>query len=256
MVSEREASEPVPNTRLEILYEGHELVAIQKPSGLAVHRGWAPEKDVAMRRLRNQLRKWVWPVHRLDRGTSGVLLFALNKERAGEIGRLFQEGLIKKNYLALVRGVPAPEGEIDYAIPRSEGGERIQAFTRYRVLESLEGYSLVQAQTAQGRFHQIRRHFKHLRNPLIGDTNYGDGKRNRFWREHYQLHRLGLHAWTLSFEDPASGELIRIVAPLPDDLANPLAQIGMNLEQLNAELYGDPWAKREMPRPENSEATA
>ena len=105
---------------LDLLHQSSEFVVVQKPSGVAVHRGWAPEKDVVMRRLRNQLDQWVWPIHRLDKGTSGALLFALNRRMARLLNELFQKRKVHKSYLALVRGIPEPEGLIDYAIPRSK----------------------------------------------------------------------------------------------------------------------------------------
>lgn len=181
---------------------------------------------------RDALGQWVYPVHRLDRGTSGALLFALSSEVAAACQRSFQAGLVDKRYLALTRGAPRPrEGTLDHPLPsRAEGGgERVPARTRYRVAEVVGRYALVEAWPETGRLHQIRRHLKHLSCPLIGDVKYGKGEHNRRWRSDYGLHRLGLHAAELRLPHPVTGEALVVVAGLPDDLAEPLLRAGFHL---------------------------
>jgi len=110
---------------------------------------------------------------------------------------------------------------------RESGGARVPAVTEFRRLATFERYALVEARPRTGRFHQIRRHFKHLSHPLIGDVRYGKGEHNRLFRERFGLHRLALHALELAFEHPGTGEPLRIVAPVPEDLAGPLGKMGM-----------------------------
>ncbi len=213
-------------TDLQILYQDEHLVVINKPSGLAVHRGWAADRVFAMTLCRDRVGRHVYPVHRLDRGASGALLFALSPGVAAQVGELFQEGGIEKRYLALVRGIPPEAGVIDHPIPRTEGGPRMPAVTEFRRLHIFERYALVEALPRTGRLHQIRRHLKHLSHPLIGDVNYGKGEHNRLFRDRFGLSRLALHATLLAFAHPVTGGPLRIVAPLPEDLSGPLKQMG------------------------------
>jgi tRNA pseudouridine65 synthase len=211
---------------VRLLYDDPWLVAVDKPSGVAVHRGWAAERDVMLTRVRDAVGAYVYPVHRLDRGSSGVLLFALDAETARALGEAFASGEVKKRYLALVRGVPEERLTIDHPVLRGErGGERVPAVTEVERLEVFGRYSLVAATPRTGRLHQIRRHLKHVSCPLIGDVRYGKGEHNRLFRERYGLHRLFLHASELAFAHPKTGEEIRVSAPLGEDLAGPLAML-------------------------------
>ena len=206
---------------LTILFRDESLIAVDKPAGLAVHRGWAREHDVAMVRLRDQLGARVFPVHRLDRATSGVLLFALSSEIAARLCELFAGGLVEKTYLALVRGVPAEEILVDHPLPPGEDthAPRVSAQTMVVRREVFGRYSLVEARPLTGRLHQVRRHLKHLSCPVIGDVNYGKGEHNRLFRERHGLHRLFLHATRLRLPHPALGGQLDIESPLPEDLA-------------------------------------
>src|SRR5690349_17443252 len=140
---------------LPILYRDDALVVVNKPAGLAVHRGWAGERDVVMSRLRDQLGAWVWPVHRLDRGASGALAFALSPASAAQLGAAFEARRVAKTYLALVRGVPAESGVIDHPLARASDGVRVPALTRFRRVAVYGRYSLVEAAPESGRLHQI-----------------------------------------------------------------------------------------------------
>ncbi len=215
--------------RLEELHRDAHLVAVHKPSGLAVHRGWASDRVTALSLVRDASGRHVYPVHRLDRATSGVLVFAFDGDTAGLLQERFKDRTVLKRYLALVRGIPPEQGCIDHPVPRSEGGERVPAVTHFRRLGvALDRYGLVEATPETGRLHQIRRHFKHLSHPLIGDTKYGDGRENRRWRE-LGLHRLALHAVELAFDHPRTGERLALRAPMPDDLREPLEGAGLAL---------------------------
>lgn len=213
---------------IELLYVDAHVVVANKSSGLLVHRGWDDDDDVAMFRVRDAIGEHVFPVHRLDRGTSGALLFARSSEVAATLARAFESGRIEKRYLALVRGTPPESGVIDYAIPKREGGPRVPALTRFRSLgrSEIDRCSLVVATPETGRLHQVRRHLRHINHPLVGDVRHGSGEINRHYRAEYNLHRLALHASFLAFEHPVTGSRVATTAPVPDDLAAPLAALG------------------------------
>ena len=219
------------------IYEDEHLVAIDKPAGLLVHRTQlaAREGEAALQLLRDQLGRPVWPVHRLDRGTSGVLLFALSAEVASRLGAMFEQGRMDKRYVALVRGWPAAdEGLVDHPLARdpelpSAGQPMLAAQTRWRVLQRLEWpfasdprfattrVALLQAEPLQGRRHQIRRHFKHIAHPILGDATHGKGPLNRAVAAHLGLQRLWLHALRLTLEHPVSKQRLELQAPLSAD---------------------------------------
>jgi tRNA pseudouridine65 synthase len=209
---------------IEILYRDADVVAVNKPSGLAVHRGWADDEAFAMTLVRDLLGQWVYPVHRLDRGASGVLLFGLSPEAARTLCQRFERHEVQKRYLALVRGAPPEAAVIDHALRPDNGAEAQSAVTELSRLAQFGRYAWVEARPRSGRLHQIRRHLKHISCPLIGDVRYGKGEHNRLFRERYALHRLALHAAGLELSGPNDTPL-RLEAPLPPDLANAVAQL-------------------------------
>jgi tRNA pseudouridine65 synthase len=208
---------------VRILHRDERLLAVDKPAGLSVHRGWDRSSDVAMTRARDAVGQHVWPVHRLDRSASGVLLFALDREAARLLQAMFAGGEVGKTYLALVRGTTPEEGVIDH--PLARGKTRVDAVTAFRRLRAIErndlprSYSLVEVRPKSGRLHQIRRHFKHLSHPLVGDVRYGKGEHNRLFRTRFGLQRLFLHACSLELVHPFSRERLALRAELPDELA-------------------------------------
>jgi tRNA pseudouridine65 synthase len=208
---------------LTVLHQDGSLVAVDKPSGMAVHRGWSQERHVVLTVLRDQIGRHLYPVHRLDRGTSGALVLALDSATARDLQRRFEAGEVRKRYLALVRGIPPEEGIVDSPVPRAPGGPRVPAVTEFRRLGIFERYALLEVVPRTGRLHQIRRHLKHISHPVIGDVRYGKGEHNRLFRERFGLHRLALHALELGF--PHLG--LRFVAPVPPDLAGPLRAMGL-----------------------------
>jgi tRNA pseudouridine65 synthase len=217
---------------IELLFVDAHVVVANKPSGLLVHRGWDDDDDVAMFRVRDALGgEHVHPLHRLDRGTSGALLFARTKDAATTLSRAFEDGGVDKRYLALVRGAPPDSGVIDYAIQKKEDGPRVRAVTRFRTIarSPIDRCSLVEAMPETGRLHQVRRHLRHIDHPLIGDVRHGSGAINRHYRAEYGLHRLALHAHFLAFSHPVTGARVSVSAPLPDDLATPFAALGLPL---------------------------
>jgi tRNA pseudouridine65 synthase len=174
--------------------------------------------------VRNQTGKKVYPVHRLDRPTSGIVLFAFSKEIVSEFFRVFRERAVDKTYYALVRGWTEDSGIIDSPLKTAAGNEQ-EALTLYKTLARAElniavgpyetsRYSLVEVDLKTGRTHQIRRHFAHLRHPLIGDTTYGDGRHNQMFRQEFNSHRLMLAAVKLELIHPFSGKKLMVEAPL------------------------------------------
>lgn len=213
---------------LHILYRDADYVAVDKPPGLQVHRSWiSEESDVfLLQRLRDQIGQRVFTVHRLDRPTSGVILFALSSEAARKLCGIFENREVEKRYLAIVRGYTDDQGHIDYPLQEEPHKPAQEAITDYRTLARVElpipvgryttaRYSLVEIKPLTGRSRQIRKHFHHIFHPLIGDTSHGEGRHNRLFREHFNVQRLLLHAWQLRLRHPDSGELMTISAPLP-----------------------------------------
>ncbi len=226
------ASSVEPREKLDILYRDPYLVAVYKPAGLLVHRTSLDSREVrfAVQLLRDQLGKEVFPCHRLDKPTSGILLFALNKEILKAVNAAFAEGRVEKRYRALVRGWIREAGRLDYPLrPLKEEGSRAatagprDAVTEYAPLEHYElpealgryataRFSLVELAPLTGRTHQLRRHLAHLRHPVIGDTRHGDGLQNRFFRDRLQSRRLLLSAVSLAMAHPVSGRELRVEA--------------------------------------------
>jgi tRNA pseudouridine65 synthase len=205
-----------------ILYRSAALVAVDKPSGLAVHRGQSRDPVHALELVRDAVHCYVYPVHRLDRATSGVLVFALTEDAARVLGSAFALGTVEKRYLALVRGNPPDSILVDHPLSQDDGKPPQEARTEFVTRARYGRYALVEARPKTGRTHQIRRHLKHLSCPIIGDVRYGKGEHNRFFRTEYALHRLALHATSLALTDPATGERITISAPLPAELERTL----------------------------------
>jgi tRNA pseudouridine65 synthase len=229
---------------LEILHHDDALVVVAKPSGLLVHRTeQAPDAVVLLQLARDATGGGhLYPVHRLDRGASGVLVLARSSEAANRLHAQFEDGQADKRYLALVRGSPADTGVIDHPIPRREDGPRVPAVTEYRRLQTVtvtitdragaeraQRYSWVEARPRSGRWHQVRRHLKHAGHPLVGDVNHGRSEHNHQCRDRFGLDRLALHASSLAFDHPASGARVCFEAPPPTELLIPLRRMGFAL---------------------------
>lgn len=234
---------------LPVLYRDECLVAIHKPAGLLVHRTVLDKHETrfAVQLLRDQIGRHVWPTHRLDRGTSGVLLFALDKDTAASVGRQFEAGTVTKRYLAIVRGYPPVTGTIDHALsrevddaessPRSESSAPQAALTQFRRLGTVElpipvdrypasRYSLVELKPLTGRRHQLRRHMKHLSHPIIGDATHGKGNHNRAFASRFASHRLLLASVELGIAHPLTGMALLLRAPPADDFVSVCRQLG------------------------------
>lgn len=224
---------------LPILFQDEHLVAINKPSGLLVHRSAIDRHETrfAMQILRDQLGRHVFPVHRLDKPTSGVLLFALSSDCAQKTGEIFARHKIQKTYLAIVRGFAPERSIIDYPLREKrdacsdrkmrEDKPAQSAITEFQRLGTVElpisidkypssRYSLVSCQPLTGRKHQIRRHLKHMNHPIIGDAKHGKGQHNRFFQQELAAPRLLLAATELNLLHPYTGENLNLIAPLDD----------------------------------------
>lgn len=235
---------------MEILYRDEHLVAVHKPPGLLVHRSPIDRHETrfALQEVRDLLGRRVYPVHRLDKPTSGVLLFALDPGAARGVVGAFASGAVAKTYLAVVRGTMPEEGVIDHPLAEepdrlapggviAEKKEPQSAVTVFKRLAEVElpvavgryptsRYSLVALSPRTGRRHQLRRHLKHLFHPIIGDTKYGEGRHNRFFREEFQTARMLLHAAELTIPHPATGGPVTVCAPVEGSFAALLARFG------------------------------
>ncbi|OQX39071.1 MAG: pseudouridylate synthase [Oceanospirillales bacterium LUC14_002_19_P2] len=212
-------------------------MAINKPSGLLVHRSMIDRHETrfALQMVRDQIAQRVYPLHRLDKPTSGVLLFALSPEIAKLAGELFEANTVKKTYLAVVRGMTPKEGTINHPLKeqldkmtdqRADQDKPAQeAITHYRRLDTVElpvsidryptsRYSLVAAYPETGRKHQIRRHMKYIAHPIIGDAKHGKGKHNRYFAESLNAGRLLLACTEMQLTHPVTWKPLCIQAPL------------------------------------------
>lgn len=214
---------------LDILYQDTHLIAINKPHGLLVHRSSIANdaSEFALQQLRDQIGQPVYPAHRLDRKTGGILLFSLDKQTDQKTQMLFQDKKINKRYLAVLRGYCPEEGTIDYPLLK-ENGTAQDAITHYRRLATAEidvpqgkfptsRYSLVEANPETGRMHQLRRHFAHIMYPIIGDRPHGCNKQNKMWKERFQMDTMLLHASALTFTHPWTQKTIEIKADLNEE---------------------------------------
>ena len=225
---------------LEILYQDTDLVIINKPHGLLVHRSKiATNTDVyALQLLRDQIGLRVYPVHRLDRKTSGVLVFALSPEVNKTMQNQFAENEVKKTYQAIVRGFTPTEANIDYALT-NDSGKTQDAITNFTTLKKSEipvphggfktsRYSLIELIPETGRFHQLRKHMAHLRHPIIGDRPHGCNKQNKLFKEKWNMITMMLHAKTLKFLHPVSGKEMAINANFQDEFTRTLGLLSLN----------------------------
>lgn len=228
--------------QLDVLYRDEHLIAINKPHGLLVHKSKlaAEATEFAMQLLRDQIGQRVTPVHRLDRKTGGVLLFALTDEANRKMNVSFDENRVVKKYHALVRGYTADEETVNYPL-RKENGNLQEAVTHYLTLERIEidvplgkhetqRYSLVEVAPQTGRMHQIRKHFNHLRHPIIGDRPHGCNKQNKLFKEKWQMTTMLLHATSITFIHPFELKQLEIAAPLQDEFVRTMNLLGFQTE--------------------------
>ncbi|MFV0450207.1 MAG: tRNA pseudouridine(65) synthase TruC [Vibrio sp.] len=239
---------------LDIIYQDEYLVAVNKPAGMLVHRSWLDrhETQFVMQTLRDQIGQHVFPLHRLDRPTSGVLVFALSSEIAANVMPMFANHEMEKTYHAIVRGWIEEGDVLDYPLKEEldkiadkfakQDKEAQSAVTEYQPLAKVEApfstgkfpttrYCLVEMKPKTGRKHQLRRHMAHLRHPIVGDTTHGDGKHNRLYREEYDCHRLLLHATELRFTHPYTQQELVLKASFDEVWQRLFAEFGWESPQ-------------------------
>ena len=245
-------------TALHLLWHDAHLVAVYKPPGWLVHRTGldAGETRFVVQTLRDQLGQHVYPVHRLDKGTCGVLVMALHPQAAHALAQAFEHHKVRKRYLALVRGWAPALAEVDHALRPDDAPPDTAAqpaHTRLQRLARLElpmasdarfastRASLVLAEPTTGRRHQIRRHLKHLAHPILGDATHGKGPLNRWWAAHLGRQRLWLHAWSLELPHPVSGEPLQLHSGLDLGAAAPAMPEPNGLDDWLMLLRSQPW---------------
>jgi tRNA pseudouridine65 synthase len=221
--------------KIEILYQDEFIVAVNKPANMIVHPGQGGnyEKFSVMKLVKHQIGKWVYPIHRLDRPTSGVLLLGLDKEFTSKLMQNWSN--TRKFYYALICGDYKEQGEFKFALKdrgkvNRDTGEKSDIYkdshTLYWPIDHLEGveskYTLCNVETRTGRMHQIRRHFARCVTPLVGDTKYGKAKFNNELRNNYEMRRLFLHCHTVGFVHPNTGEEVVIKCELSPELKESL----------------------------------
>lgn len=233
---------------LEILHADGHCVVVNKPPGLLVHRSTIDRHETAflLQQLRDQIGRTIFPVHRLDRPTSGALVVALDLDACRSLSNAFETGGVTKRYAAIVRGRLPDAGRIDHPLRRIDDepgrvvntdGAMQEASTGFRRLADIElpvavdryptaRYSLAELAPVTGRRHQLRRHLKHLSHPIIGDTTYGKSRHNRLFTERFGSDRLLLACTHLGFPHPATGNLTMIDAPLTERFARVVEALG------------------------------
>jgi 23S rRNA pseudouridine1911/1915/1917 synthase len=221
-----------------ILFEDDAVIAINKPSGLLV----LPDRyEHAERNLYDLIKEglgMIYVVHRIDRETSGIILFAKTAEAHAALNTAFEQRQVHKSYLAIVVGNPQDDsGMIDMPIGENEHGVRKmridqrkgkEAQTEFKVLERFHGFALVEVKPLTGRTHQIRIHLRALGYPILADPLYGDGKgfflssiKRKYLtqeEERPMLERTALHAATLNVVHPITGQELALEAPMPKDM--------------------------------------
>jgi len=234
---------------VDILFQDEDLVVVCKPAGRLVHPSEL-EREAGLSELELLTAltgEKLYPAHRLDRPTSGVLVFARTPEVAAALGQQFAQGLVRKRYLAIVRGHPSIGGIIRHALTRHDDtrsrrrleGEPQPALTLYHRLGTAvvdcqvdaryptSRYALLACYPKTGRRHQIRRHLKHLSHPIIGDSSYGKGPHNHMFEERFGVRRLYLHAASLQLSHPGHGQPLQVEAPLPADFWRVVQSLGL-----------------------------
>lgn len=244
---------------LTILYQDEYIVAVDKPAGLFVHRSYMDKDEIyfALQLVRDQIGQYVYPLHRLDRPTSGILLFGLSEDVARIMGQAFTDKTIQKTYFALTRGHLLGGDEIDHPLKEKLdklGDKNVsldkapqEAITRYQSLFTASlpiavgkfdnvRYSLIKLLPVTGRRHQIRRHLAHLRHPIIGDINYGDNKQNPFFIKHFGFKRLMLFAQKIEFMHPITNEKVSISAEFDRQWLQVFEALSWDVKQINQSI--------------------
>ncbi|TAJ12864.1 hypothetical protein DMA11_11040 [Marinilabiliaceae bacterium JC017] len=223
---------------VSILYQDEYLIAIDKPIDLPIHKNeFIPRGAMYATKLLGKLTgKPIFPVHRLDAKTTGVIVFAFSREMAGKLTRQFERKEVRKSYVALVRGLPDEEGCLTDEVVIKKKKKRVSAITRFKRIKSVDTtiayktftdvpISMVQVFPETGRWHQIRQHFAMQRNDIIGDIQHGDWTLNRIVTDITGITRLFLHAVSLEITHPVTEQSLFFEAPLPDTFTTVLEAV-------------------------------
>ena len=217
---------------LKILFEDTYVIAVHKPNNILVHHSAMAnnqlEEKSMVQLLQDQLGKKYFPVHRLDRKTSGIILYSKKKEFVSKFQKLFMSNVIEKKYIGLVRGFIAESGKIDSPVKGRDANVHKEALTFFKRKQTYEipikvgpyensRYSLVELSPKTGRLHQLRIHMNKISHPLIGDPKYGDRFHNRMFEDHFHNEALFLHAKTLSFTHPFTNNQLHLETDYPDN---------------------------------------
>lgn len=214
--------------KLKVLAQSKEYVAIHKPSGFVTYADSPSQKKVSAQFfLENQLKRKLFPVHRIDKDTCGVLVYAFTPETAKALTALFRSHVVRKQYLAVVHGLIPERGTINEPLEKHKEKIQEKAITDYvrlgAVETELEGeqraYSLVRLEPKTGRYHQIRRHLRIIGHPIIGDAEHGNAWDNRAFRAKFRVERTLLCASHIAFPDRKQEKMVRVSTwPDPDFL--------------------------------------
>ena len=240
------------NLEFPIVFQDDDMVVVYKPAGILVHRtNISQDRVFVMQNLRRQIGREVFPIHRLDRATSGLLVFALSSKVAALLGKQLEKNELDKTYHALVRGWFYLSQKMNAPLIREEDGKSQEAETHFKLVEHLElpieyrgfatsRYSLIEAKPITGRTHQIRRHLAKLRSYIVGDTKHGDGKQNKLFRENYNCSHMWLNASALYFSHPVTREPLRLQAPILDPYGKFVDKLSITSLQ-NRKVWPAPW---------------
>lgn len=213
---------------IKVLFQDEHFVIVSKPSGMLVHPYWkeSNERECLLKYVRDQLKQYLYPFHRLDRATSGIVIFGLSKESTKKIQDIWHNEETEKYYKLLARGVFESSGIFEFTL-QNEKKVKQDAKTQFWPLLFDDNVTYLSARIFTGRKHQIRRHFARTAHHLIGDTTYGKGNINRYYRENYKLNRLFLHCSDINFIHPYTNQRINIHDPLPSELESVLTKLNL-----------------------------
>lgn len=219
--------------KIEILFQDKYFIIVNKPSGILVHAYKECTDQInLMKIVRHQTGHYLYPLHRIDRPVSGIVIFGINKEASSELKKMWHEESTQKEYLTLVRGKIECSGTFNFALTNDKKIKQ-EAITHYKPIENYGDWNtLLKVSIDTGRKHQIRRHFSRRCHQVIGDTAHGKGKINRYFREHYDLNRIFLHSFRFNFIHPITKDMIKSTCPLPKKLKDTLIQIENNLKEI------------------------
>lgn len=211
---------------IEVLYQDDHYIVVNKPSGMLVHpyKSQSNERTHLMKYVKEQTGHYLYPIHRIDRPVSGIVIFALSSEAAGALQKIWSSEKVVKEYLCLARRQIKEAGTYTFELSNDKGVKQ-HAITHYWPLDVFDDCTFLKVKIETGRRHQIRRHFSRRCYNLVGDTKYGKGDINRRFRSEYNLHRIFLHAAKTIFEHPFTGKLVEILCPMPDELGSVIQKL-------------------------------